>query len=70
MGTVWINEDVIIYPECPWGGFKQSGIGKELSPHALDEYVRLKHINQDLTGLTRKPWYNLVNPHPIAEGGD
>jgi acyl-CoA reductase-like NAD-dependent aldehyde dehydrogenase len=69
-GTVWINEDMMIYPETPWGGFKQSGIGKELSPHALEEYIRLKHIQVDLTGLTRKPWYNLINPHPVAEGGE
>jgi acyl-CoA reductase-like NAD-dependent aldehyde dehydrogenase len=65
-GTVWINEQTIVYPETPWGGFKQSGIGKELSTHALEEYVRLKHVQADLTGLTRKPWYNLINPHTVA----
>lgn len=67
-GTVWINEHLIVYPESPWGGFKQSGLGKELSPHAIDEYTRLKHISYDLTGLKKKPWYNLINPHPLAAG--
>ncbi|MDG6996108.1 MAG: aldehyde dehydrogenase family protein [Nitrososphaerota archaeon] len=65
-GTVWINEHLIVYPESPWGGFKQSGLGKELSPHALEEYTRLKHISYDLTGLKKKPWYNLINPHPLT----
>ena len=66
-GTIWINEHLIVYPESPWGGFKQSGLGKELSPHALDEYTRLKHISYDMTGLKKKPWYNLINPHTLAQ---
>ena len=63
-GTVWVNEHIPVFPETPWGGFKMSGIGtKELSPHALDTYLRLKHVSIDLTGLRKKPWYNIVNPH-------
>ncbi|MGC8773485.1 MAG: aldehyde dehydrogenase family protein, partial [Conexivisphaera sp.] len=63
-GTVWVNEHIPVFPETPWGGFKMSGTGtKELSPHALDTYLRLKHISIDLTGLKKKPWYNIVNPH-------
>jgi acyl-CoA reductase-like NAD-dependent aldehyde dehydrogenase len=67
-GTVWINEHLIVYPESPWGGFKQSGIGKELSPHAVDEYTRLKHVSFDLTGMKKKPWYGLINPHAFPDG--
>lgn len=68
VGTVWLNEHLIVYPESPWGGFKQSGIGKELSPHAVDEYTRFKHVSFDLTGMKKKPWYNLINPHPLPSG--
>lgn len=31
------------FPEAPWGGFKSSGIGRELSRIGLDEYTELKH---------------------------
>ena len=35
-----------ISPRCrpPWGGFKQSGIGRELGPRGLEDYVEAKHI--------------------------
>jgi acyl-CoA reductase-like NAD-dependent aldehyde dehydrogenase len=63
-GTVWVNEHIPVFPETPWGGFKMSGTGtKELSQHALDTYLRLKHVSIDLTGLRKKPWYSIVNPH-------
>ena len=37
------------YSEAPWGGYKQSGIGRELGTYGLDEYSELKQINIDLT---------------------
>lgn len=42
-GTVWINDYHPYFPEAPWGGFKASGIGRELSRIGLDEYTELKH---------------------------
>lgn len=64
VGTVWINEHILVWPETPWGGVKQSGMGsKELSPHALDSYLRLKWIHHDISGLVKKPVYSLFNPH-------
>ncbi len=43
-GTVWINEYNVYLPEAEWGGFKRSGIGRELGPSGLDEYREAKHI--------------------------
>ncbi len=45
-GTVWVNDYNIYFPEAPWGGFKRSGIGRELGRQGLDEYTELKHIYQ------------------------
>ncbi|WP_270179794.1 betaine-aldehyde dehydrogenase [Alkalihalobacillus sp. CinArs1] len=48
MGTVWINEFNLYFPHAPWGGFKQSGIGRELGKLGLEEYTETKHIFQNL----------------------
>ncbi|MFP5343701.1 MAG: aldehyde dehydrogenase family protein [Candidatus Limnocylindria bacterium] len=45
-GTVWINTYNVYVPQAEWGGFKQSGIGRELGPTGLDEYREAKHIWQ------------------------
>ena len=47
-GTVWINDYNIYVPQAEWGGFKQSGIGRELGPTGLDEYREPKHIWQNM----------------------
>ncbi len=46
-GTVWINDYNAYLPQAEWGGFKQSGIGRELGPSGLDEYREAKHIWQN-----------------------
>ncbi len=43
-GTVWINTYGMFYNEAPYGGFKQSGFGKELGKEGFLEYTRLKNI--------------------------
>ncbi len=43
-GTVWINDYNMYVPQAEWGGFKRSGIGRELGPSGLDEYREAKHI--------------------------
>ncbi|MDQ0160646.1 betaine-aldehyde dehydrogenase [Alkalibacillus salilacus] len=47
MGTVWINEFNVYFPHAPWGGYKQSGIGRELGKLGLEEYTETKHILQN-----------------------
>ena len=46
-GTVWINDYNTYLPQAEWGGFKQSGIGRELGPSGLDEYREAKHVWQN-----------------------
>ncbi len=48
LGTVWINDYHPYLPQAEWGGFKQSGVGRELGPTGLGEYVELKHIYQNV----------------------
>ena len=46
-GTIWINDYNTYLPQAEWGGYKQSGIGRELGPSGLDEYREAKHIWQN-----------------------
>ncbi len=46
-GTVWINTYGMFYSQLPYGGFKQSGFGKELGKEGFLEYTRLKNIITD-----------------------
>ncbi len=43
-GTLSINSNTSVRVSTPFGGFKQSGIGRELGPHALDYYTELKNV--------------------------
>jgi betaine-aldehyde dehydrogenase len=43
-GTIWINDYGPYRPQAEWGGFKASGIGRELGEAGLDEYLEIKHI--------------------------
>jgi aminobutyraldehyde dehydrogenase len=43
-GTVWVNSHLVLAAEAPWGGFKGSGYGRDLSLYALDDYSRTKHV--------------------------
>ncbi|WP_033426518.1 betaine-aldehyde dehydrogenase [Salinicoccus albus] len=44
MGTVWINDFHPYFAQAPWGGYKQSGIGRELGHEGIEEYTEVKHI--------------------------
>jgi betaine-aldehyde dehydrogenase/aminobutyraldehyde dehydrogenase len=43
-GTVWINSHGAVTAEMPWGGFKESGYGKERSIYSLEEFTEIKHV--------------------------
>jgi acyl-CoA reductase-like NAD-dependent aldehyde dehydrogenase len=43
-GVVWINDSQPAPSESLWGGYKQSGIGRELGPYALEAYLETKQI--------------------------
>jgi len=60
-GTVMVN-DVLgsyAYPETPWGGVKQSGIGRTHSDDGLRDLCEMRHVNYDLLRPGRKElwWY-------------
>ena len=44
MGTVWINDYHPYVPQAEWGGYKQSGVGRELGLAGLEEYRETKHV--------------------------
>jgi betaine-aldehyde dehydrogenase len=44
-GITWINSYHPTYNEAPWGGYKQSGIGRELGTFGFDAYTEIKQIN-------------------------
>jgi acyl-CoA reductase-like NAD-dependent aldehyde dehydrogenase len=48
-GTVWINDTQPAPTEAPWGGYKASGIGRELGPWSMDDYLEIKHIYVNLS---------------------
>ncbi len=48
-GITWINCFAPTFNEAPWGGYKMSGIGRELGIHGLEEYQEVKQININLT---------------------
>ncbi len=47
-GTVWINTYNVYDTATPFGGYKQSGFGREMSAHALDHYTQIKSVWVDL----------------------
>lgn len=55
-GITWINCYNPTYNEAPWGGYKRSGIGRELGIHGLEEYQEVKQININLNPGT-VGWY-------------
>lgn len=67
-GTVWVNEYHLISEKAPFGGYKQSGLGRELGAEGLYEYTELKHIHVDeLKARDKKFWYDAVVPAaPVA----
>ena len=46
-GTVWVNDYHMITPTQPFGGYKQSGIGRELGEMGYNEYRQMKHVWQN-----------------------
>ncbi len=48
-GTVWVNTYNVYDTAAPFGGYKQSGFGREMGQHALDSYMQVKTVMVDLT---------------------
>ena len=65
-GTVWINDAHMVNCALPFGGYKQSGVGRELGPHAIDEYVETKNVHLDLSERLDRRVYDIVLSTPPA----
>ncbi len=62
-GTVWINEYHLLSDRAPFGGYKQSGIGREFGLDGLKEYTEAKHVHIDeIKDRSKKFWYGTVVP--------
>ena len=55
-GIVWVNHMQPTFVEAPWGGYKQSGIGRELGKWGVEDYLNLKQV---YINLSEQPigWY-------------
>lgn len=60
-GTVWINEYHLLNPSMPFGGFKQSGIGREMGPEGIMAYLEIRHVwESDCNERSKKPWLDAI----------
>jgi acyl-CoA reductase-like NAD-dependent aldehyde dehydrogenase len=60
-GTVWINEYHLLNPGMPFGGYKQSGIGREMGEEGLKAYLEVKHLwISDADERSKKPWFDAI----------
>ncbi|MGO7531253.1 aldehyde dehydrogenase family protein [Rhizobium leguminosarum] len=58
-GIVWINCSQPTFTEAPWGGYKESGIGRELGRWGLDNYLETKQITRF---TSEDPWGWYIKP--------
>ncbi|MCU1691268.1 MAG: Betaine-aldehyde dehydrogenase, partial [Frankiales bacterium] len=69
-GMVYINDWHVINPNYPFGGFKQSGIGREGGPHSIDEYTESKFISIDRAGaIGNRPFALVIGTPPPGDAG-
>lgn len=60
-GTVWVNDYHLLNVRFPFGGYKQSGFGRELGPQGLAEYQQIKHIHVgEATGADDKYYFGML----------
>jgi acyl-CoA reductase-like NAD-dependent aldehyde dehydrogenase len=60
-GTVWINEYHLLNPGMPFGGYKQSGLGREMGEEGLKSYLEVKHLwISDCDERAKKPWFDAI----------
>ncbi|BBZ34983.1 gamma-aminobutyraldehyde dehydrogenase [Mycolicibacterium confluentis] len=59
-GCVWINDHIPIISEMPHGGVGASGFGKDMSDYSFEEYLTIKHVMSDITGVAEKAWHRTI----------
>ncbi|MGI8921549.1 MAG: aldehyde dehydrogenase family protein [Solirubrobacteraceae bacterium] len=66
-GTVWVNDHHLINCIAPFGGYKQSGLGRELGSYGLDEFTEVKHVHVDLTQKAEGKMFGVLLSTPPPE---
>lgn len=66
-GTVWINDPLTDNDAGPFGGFKQSGIGRELGREGLEAFQETKHVHME-TEIERKEWWYPYSEYGAGDG--
>ncbi|HEX5877660.1 MAG TPA: aldehyde dehydrogenase family protein, partial [Actinomycetota bacterium] len=62
-GTVWVNDYHLLNPRYPFGGYKQSGVGRELGEEGYLAYTQTKHVHVDITQQRpRHRWFDVTIP--------
>ncbi|HYY79290.1 MAG TPA: aldehyde dehydrogenase family protein [Actinomycetes bacterium] len=62
-GTVWVNDYHLLNPRYPFGGYKQSGVGRELGEEGYLEYTEVKHVHVDISQQrARHRWFDVTVP--------
>jgi succinate-semialdehyde dehydrogenase/glutarate-semialdehyde dehydrogenase/succinyl-CoA reductase len=56
-GMIWINDFGTPYPQCPQGGIKESGIGRELSKYGVLEFCKMKTVVISEDKTVKKSWW-------------
>ncbi|MEA9358023.1 aldehyde dehydrogenase family protein [Bacteriovorax sp. PP10] len=60
-GTVWINEYHLLNPGMPFGGFKESGLGREMGPEGIMSYLEVRHVwESDCNEREKKVWLDAI----------
>ncbi len=61
---MWINDHHLINCIAPFGGYKQSGLGRELGTYGMDEYTEVKHVHVDLTRDPERKMFGVLLSEP------
>ncbi|CDZ98335.1 nad-aldehyde dehydrogenase [Phaffia rhodozyma] len=54
-GTIWVNSYALLHVQAPFGGYKQSGIGRELGTYGLEAYQQIKSVHHNIDGTMSWP---------------
>tara|TARA_B100000686_G_scaffold331644_1_gene395433 strand:+ start:15 stop:1361 length:1347 start_codon:yes stop_codon:yes gene_type:complete len=67
-GTVWINDWHLLSEQMPFGGYKQSGVGREFGEVGMNEYTEIKALHvDDAKTRDKKPWYDMLVPQEKSD---
>jgi acyl-CoA reductase-like NAD-dependent aldehyde dehydrogenase len=67
-GTVWINDPLKDNDAAPFGGFKMSGLGRELGSEGLGAFTQAKHVHMDFAQSPSPEWWFPYEASSVAAG--